>query len=360
MEDKGFDPQYDDSKKLNEIIFGRVKSKPDGSTYRKVELLIEPESTYLSKKVAEVLDAPMTFKVKEDLVLYSTQGGQQKIHCWLVESSDGKQLNAINISRRTGKGVYGSQEITLLPEAILAFREFLNKLIITDTSNNSKFSIQLSTSSVAKDSPQIISPTDFVKLIKDNIKSTDDFYKLLSVQKMELAVQELGNIVNGEFKNEVEIQKFLKENLWMFGNDYAHIVEDEKINAQNILDIIPQNIESYVDIIEVKLPGEILFHFDESHRNYYCTSKLTKAIAQTQNYIYELDRKSADERYQQKNNCRIVRPRGMILYGSNENLDASQTQYLRILNASYHNLQIITYQQLLQKAQNTLAFSKCD
>ena len=358
MEDKGFDPQYDDSKKLNEIIFGRAKSKPDGSTYRKVELLVEPESTYLSKKVAEVLDAPMTFKVKEDLVLYSTQGGQQKIHCWLVESSDGKQLNAINISRRTGKGVYGSQEITLLPDAILAFREFLNKLIITDTSNNSKFAIQLSTSSAAKDSPQIISPTDFVKLIKDNIKSTDDFYKLLSVQKIELAVEELGNIINGKFKNEVEIQKFLKKNLWMFGNDYAHIVEDEKINAQNILDIIPQNIESYVDIIEVKLPGEILFHFDESHRNYYCASKLTKAIAQTQNYIYELDRKSADERYKQKNNCRIVRPRGMILYGSGEKLDANQTQYLRILNASYHNLQIITYQQLLQKAQNTLAFSK--
>jgi len=228
------------------------------------------------------------------------------------------------------------------------------------SSNNSKFAIQLSTSSVAKDSPQLISSTDFVKLINENIKSTDDFYKLLSIQKMELAVEELGNIVNGKFKNEVEIQKFLKNNLWMFGNDYAHIVEDEKINAQNILDIIPQNIESYVDIIEVKLPSEVLFHFDESHLNYYCASKLTKAIAQTQNYIYELDRKSVDEQYQQKNNCRIVRPRGMILYGSGERLDASQTQYLRILNASYHNLQIITYQQLLQKARNTLAFSKRD
>ena len=87
---------------------------------------------------------------------------------------------------------------------------------------------------------------------------------------------------NGEYKNEVEIQHFLKNNLWLFGNEYSFIVENNKINSSNILDIIPRNVENYVDIIEVKLPNEKLFNFDESHKNFYPTSHLTKAISQVQ------------------------------------------------------------------------------
>jgi hypothetical protein len=358
MTEKGFDPQYDDNKEKDVIIFGKATSKPDGSVFRKVDLLVEPECTYLSEGNAETLEHPMSLHIREDVILYSTQGGQQKVHCWLVESPKGKHVDAIHISRRTSKGVYSSQEITLLPQAIIALKQFLDKLFLADTSDKSKFKIPLIPPNVTRNTDQIISQTDFANLIKANVKSTDDFYKLLTVQKMQLAITELESIIKGNYENEVDIQKFLKKNLWMFGNDYVHIVEDEKISPQNILDVIPQNIESYVDIIEVKLPSETLFRFDTSHHNYYCASKLTKAIAQTQNYIFELERKSTDEQYQQENDCKIIRPRGIILYGSGEEIGADQSQYLRILNSSYHNLQIITYQQLLQKAKNTLAFSE--
>ncbi len=356
MDDKGFDPKYDDNKKADEIVFTKATAKPNGSTFRKVELLLEPEYTFLSDKVAESLEQPVEFNVEEKVVLYSTRGGQQKIHCWLVESTDGKHVDAVHISRRTEKGTYGTEEITLLPDAVRALKFFLDRLFSTETLDKSKLKIPLTpTENSAK---QILSQIEFAQLIKANIKSTDDFYKLLSIQKMELSIAELEDIIKGNYKNEVAIQMFLKENLWMFGNDYAHIVEENKINARNILDIIPKNIESYIDIIEVKLPDEILFRFDESHGNYYCSSNLTKAIAQTQNYIFELERKNTDEIYQDKNGCRIIRPRGIVLYGSSVELDSSQSHYLRILNASYHNMQVITYQQLLNKAKSTLVFSK--
>ncbi len=120
------------------------------------------------------------------------------------------------------------------------------------------------------------------------------------------------------------------------------------------MDIIPINIESFVDIIEVKLPNEDLFNFDESHSNYYAKSGLTKAIAQTQNYIFELENKTKDKEYQEKNSCKIIRPRGIVLFGSNRELNEEETKYLRILNSSYHNIKIMTYQQLLDRAQNTI------
>lgn len=350
---KGFDPKYDDNKQNDVMYFSSAKKKEDGSSFRKIELLMEEGASLLSEKNKEAASTPVEFSINETITLFQSPGGQQKIQCWLMETTSGKYIQALHISRRTGKGVYGSQEVTLRFEEIFKLREFLNNLTVVDAPTRTK--IPIKTQPVRSDAPpQILSDREFIKLMKANIKSTDDFYKLLSIQKMELAVTRLEKIIEGDYKNEVDIQHFLKNNLWMFGNDYVYVVENGKINAQNILDMVPQNFESYIDIIEVKLPKEKLFNFDENHKNYYSTAHLTKAIAQTQNYVFELEKRTTDEEYQNGNACKVVRPKGMILFGSQEPLNEEERQYLRILNSSYHNLKIITYQQLLEKANNTL------
>ena len=355
-EKMGFDPQYDDDK-ISEVLYvGKDIQKLDGSSYRKAEIIIDQEENYLSNKNKERGSALVKFSIKDDVVLYSSDSGQQKIHCWLMESVDKRSISAINISRRTGKGVYGSQEVTLVGGAIVALKKFLDNIYFINTENKAKLKIPISKLNcpIESKSSQIVSNEDFVELIKANINGIDDFYKLLSLKKMEIAIERLEDIISGNYNNEVAIQKFLRDNIWMFGNDYIFVIEDNKINANNILDLIPQNIESYVDIIEVKLPNEKLFNFDESHKNYYPTANLSKAIAQTQNYIFELESKTHDNKYQQMNNCRIIKPRGIILYGSDQDLNDQEKKYLRVLNASYHNLQTITYKQLLEKARNSI------
>ena len=350
---KGFDPKYDDSKETNTILFGKSIKKPDGSSYRKVELLIDEDVSYLSEKNTETISEPVGFSILDDIILFKTPGGQQKIHCWLMESTSGKWFQAIRLSRRTCKGVYGSQEITLQFNAVLALREYLNNLFVVDS--DIKTRIPIVSRKVDEDNTlKMMSESEFIELIRANINSTNDFYKLLSIQKMELSIEQLERIINGEFTNELEIQLFLKDNIWMFGNDYVHVAENGRINPQNILDMIPRNFESFIDIIEVKLPTEKLFNFDPGHKNYYSSAPLTKAVAQTQNYIFELEKKTTDEMYQEDNNIKVIRPNGIVLYGSHEPLSGEEQQYLRILNSSYHNLQIITYQQLLEKAKNTL------
>ena len=354
----GFEPKFDDNKKSGIVYMGKNIKDSNGSAYRKVEVIIDLEESYLSDKNKEPGSTPVGFAVKENVVLYSSLSGQQKIQCWLMESVSGKKLDAIHISRRTGRGVYGSQEVTLTLPEIVILKDFIDNLYYVDMTNKSAMKIPISelNRSIKSSSLKILSEEEFAGLIRANLKSTDDFYRLLSLQKMDIAVERLENILSGDYINEVSIQKFLRENIWMFGNDYVFVVEENKINANNILDLIPQNIESYIDIIEVKLPNEKLFAFDSSHHNYYPTSNLTRAISQTQNYVFELENKVNDEKYQQKNNCKIIRPRGIILYGSDIELNDDEKKYLRILNASYHNLQIVTYQQLLEKAKNTIKF----
>jgi len=354
MDDKGFVPQYDDKKQVDKILFGKAIPKGDGTYYRKAEMIVNQNTTYLSSKNKDINSEEVVGNIKDEIVLYESDGGQQKIHCWLIETETGKYPTSITISRRTGKGAYGSQEVTLLPETALKFRAFLNNITFVDTSNKDKFAYDIKADEVKTSSKKMITVKEFEELIKENKDSIDDFYSLLMIKKRRVALERFKDIINGDYKNEVDIQHFLKKNLWLFGNEYSFVVENNKINSNNILDVIPRNIENYVDIIEVKLPNEKLFNFDESHKNFYPTSHLTKAISQVQNYIFEFENKAGDAVYQRENDCLIIKPRAIILIGSKEELSADEMKYLRILNSSYHNISIVTYQQLLSRAENML------
>lgn len=179
---KGFNPEYDDNKRNNIIYFGEKKENPDGSSYRKVELFIKEGVSFLSEKNSDSNSIPVDFEIKNNVTLYQTSGGQQKIHCWLIEDSLGKYPNALHISRRTGKGVYGSQEITLSAAGISSLYKFLNSLTTVDTPEPTKLPIKPENTDEMNFN-KIISEDDFVELIKANIQSTDDFYKLLHIQK---------------------------------------------------------------------------------------------------------------------------------------------------------------------------------
>lgn len=365
-DEKGFNPRYDDNKKDHIWYLGRkYKNESSDDEYRKIETIVNYEKTYLSKKnlnkQEKVNSKEVNFKIKDDVVLYETESGQQKIHCWLLESQNTKYINCLRIARRTQKGVYGSQEIVLTGEAILRLRNFLNNLNFIDNKRNNPFTISSAAfdrdkSKSEEDYSHIITQDEFSKIIQANETQIDNFYKILSLEKMKQTVKELEVIIDGNFINEVGIQKFLLDNIWMFGNDYILIINQDKINDKNILDIIPKDFEEHIDVIEVKIPTEKLFNWDKSHNNYYPNSNLTKAIAQTQNYIFELEKMTTNAEYQDVNNCKIIKPKGIILYGSKNDLDNKEKDYLRILNSLFHNLKIITYQQLLEKAKNTIVY----
>ena len=355
---KGFDPKYDDNKKEDVIYVGKENKRDETKgRYRSMEIISSQEDSMLTEKNKDANSSPVDFNILSKETLYVTNGGQIKVFCWLLEDGERRGITALHISRRTSKGVYGTQEVTLNAKSITMLKKFLDNIHVIDTTNKQSFKLPISELQDDKNGA-IITDAEFIELIKANVKSTDDFYKLISIQKMEQGIDRLVKIIDGDYSHETEIQKFLKEHLWMFGNDYAFVAENGVINSENILDLMPKNIESYVDIIEVKLPKETLFNYDDSHNNYYPTSKLTKAISQTQNYIFELEKRTIDEVYQREGDFRVVRPKGIIIFGSGNPLGEGEAQYLRILNSSYHNLHILTYQQLLDKANMTINFFK--
>lgn len=359
-----FNPEFDDNKKEDTIYIGKSKTDSElKKSYRSVSVIIPEEKGLLSEKSFKVeelqreyfpgenedfISESQEFNIGNSITLYSSPSGQQKIACWLLEDLEGKGITGLHIARRTKKGVYATQEVTLSPRGIVALKKFLDAIPIVDNKKVEAYKIPLSNKE--NSSKKILTKDEFETLIKQNITSVDDYYKLLLIKKMELGIERLEKIISGTYKDEIEIQKFLMENIWMFGNSYSFVIDETKINAANILDLIPKDLDGFVDIIEVKLPKVQLFRFDDSHKNYYSSSSLTKAIAQTQNYIFELEQKTCDKDYQENNNCKIIKPRGIIIIGSSTILSEEENKYLRILNSSYHNIYVMTYQQLLERA----------
>lgn len=349
---ENFNPKYDDKRKDGEIYLSPKKSIGDGSTCRMAAAFCDVGKTYTEKKYSDVQHV-LEFEIKDKIELFESELGQVKYWCWLIESKNGNSTTGLHLCRRTAKGnLCKEQEITLSPHAICVLKKYLDEIKLF------KNEVVQSIQTFDNCFDRIITNDEFLKIVEANIDSIDDYYIFLDIKKKKKAIKELEKIVKGNHGNEISIQKFLKKNLWLFGNEYTTFVKEEKINSKNILDGIPKNIENFIDVIEVKLPEVELFRYDTHHRNYYSSSDLTKAVAQTQNYIFELEKKTNEDEFQINNNCKIIKPRGIVLIGSKDKLSDEEVQYLRILNSSYHNLTIITYQQLLEKAQNLLSLSE--
>lgn len=184
-----------------------------------------------------------------------------------------------------------------------------------------------------------------------NIEHINNYDIIIEINKRKKAIERLKEIIEDckSYKNEVDITKFLKSNIWMFNNDYVFFSENNVINAQNILDLVPITHDGFVDIIELKLPTATILRYDNSHKNYYPSAELTKAISQCMNYIIEMEKLTIDH-------PNYFKPKATIIIGSSRELNNDEINFLRLLNSSYHNIKIYTFQQLLIKAENSLKY----
>ena len=87
---------------------------------------------------------PVNASIIDDVILYKTESGQQKIHCWIEEYKDGlPYLHGLRISRRTTKGTYACQEICLNLEATIKLKKFLDNIFSTNFNDKAKKKINI-------------------------------------------------------------------------------------------------------------------------------------------------------------------------------------------------------------------------
>lgn len=192
-------------------------------------------------------------------------------------------------------------------------------------------------------------------IIKNDILPEDLFFDLQYHERVK-AVKEFEEMLN---KNLVENdwQKWFKKNSWILGSEFVKVLDERDVDTENISDYLMQAYDGFLDIIEIKRPSENLQFFSatKDHDNYVPSSDLIKAVTQSMKYIYELERESNSDKFIQRvGGIKTIKPRCVLIFGRSHEWNTEQKEAYRILNSSYQDLNILTYDHVLNRAKRIL------
>jgi hypothetical protein len=155
-------------------------------------------------------------------------------------------------------------------------------------------------------------------------------------------------------------QNWIENNLWIFGVDYHKKYPFRTIGEdESQADILLETIDGFLSLIEIKRPNlkYNLFRYDTSHRCFFPTSDFSEAIGQCLIYLQRIDDyKKTLEQEHQEHSVRILRPRIRLIIGRTNNFQKGENEALHFLNSSLHDIDIISYDQLIENGKRIISF----
>lgn len=152
---------------------------------------------------------------------------------------------------------------------------------------------------------------------------------------------------------EPEWQKWFQSNSWVLGSQFVRVLDERHIDVQHISDFLMEAYDGFLDVVEIKRPegGMSFWASALDHGNHIPSTELTKAVAQATRYIFEVEREVNSIKFRERvGGVKAVKPRCFLVFGRSGDWNAAQLEAYRILNASYHNLTILTYDHVLARA----------
>lgn len=152
-------------------------------------------------------------------------------------------------------------------------------------------------------------------------------------------------------------QQWFESNSWVLGSDFVRVLDERTIDTKNISDFLMESYDGFLDIVEIKRPEGGLQFWQSAldHGNYVPHSDLIKAITQASKYIHEVEREADSIKFFQRvGGIKTIKPRCTLIYGRSLDWNADQQEAFRILNSSYHNLSIMSFDHVLERANRIL------
>jgi hypothetical protein len=211
---------------------------------------------------------------------------------------------------------------------------------------------------VAKALAKVLSRDDIVRHLdgsdlSDNL--VDSLRKAIRLREMQSAVADLRDKLNRGDTDEQVYQEWCQSHSWAFGS--AYVVNDEvrNISASDNLDLLlPTVIAGYRDLVELKRPDMNVLIYDNTYRNYYWSSEVSRAIGQCHRYLDVLHEVAANGL---RDHPEIVayHPRAIIVIGRSEEWPSAQLRALHGLNHRLTSVTVMTYDQLLAQGERLLS-----
>ncbi len=288
-------------------------------------------------------------------------------------SQDSFTEKPINISLTT-KDKYNNisdNSVKLLFQILEAQRELVfkqlpshAKLLIGDNDGIESIISKIQTKEISQQVLKILLNKSDLEL-SDLIKLNFTTNKIEEKKKQLKVFEQL--IEKPNVKEVAEIQKYLSTIPWIFGAEYR------KLDVRNAGNQIPdrrlKRIDGLSDILEIKLPNSELLRKDNSGR-LYISPALSKAIGQLIGYLEYYNSQftiiNDDESGEEKEEDfygRYYKPKGILLIGRRYKKDLidyvtnttdATPKNLRKTISYFHWLEILTYDDLIERAYNSL------
>lgn len=207
------------------------------------------------------------------------------------------------------------------------------------------------------DNPDKQKVLDFIA--KNNILP-DDLVAGLQNQARIKAVQVFETMLGRDLV-EQKWQEWFKRNDWVLGSEFVKILDEREIDTANITDYLMQAYDGFLDVVEIKRPQSSTQFWanGQDHGNYVPSSNLIKAVTQATKYIYEVEREANSVKFLERvSNVKTIKPRCVLIFGRSNDWNDEQKEAYRILNSSYHNLAIMTYDHVLRRAKRILGIEE--
>jgi len=174
-------------------------------------------------------------------------------------------------------------------------------------------------------------------------------------QNLRNRVPEFKNTLD-EFKKLVEAKKTesfyqqsLKKNFWMFGLEYVSVKSQKMAGASNRPDFSLERYDKFRDIVEIKRPQDDVFVKTRSNR-YSQGQKIKEALSEVMDYVDYFLKHVNDEAIEYDET--YYKPKAIIVVGRTKDFKDK----IRQLNSFLHRIEIITYDDLIERAQKIIDF----
>lgn len=293
-----------------------------------------------------------------------------KINLRVTYVNNGEKITGVQIAKVNGTKIEKIHFSTLDFEKILELLKLFSELDLKSIANKSLILDE----SIIQNPEEV---TNFLNLVaadpsgKEKLKEVVINYDLIEkgdldniVQKRR-AVELFEKILNsneefsryklerGVGKDEEVWQRLFSENHWILGSDFVEVLDERRIDVDNITDYLLKSYDGFVDIVELKLPTAEFWTTE-------CipTAPLTKATMQCGRYILETERRINDlELHKKINHTPIAKPRITLIYGRSKEWGGDQREAYRVLNSGYSSMNIMTYDHLLERAKRLVGLS---
>ena len=199
-----------------------------------------------------------------------------------------------------------------------------------------------------------------IQFILDNDIIPEELADGLRQAKRVRAVREYKAMLDQDLV-EQRWQQWFQENSWVLGSEFVRILDERRIDTQNISDFLMEAYDGFLDVVEIKRPGGGMQFWAAllDHGNSVPSTDLIKAITQASRYIHQIELEANSLKFlEQVGGVKTVKPRCVLLFGRSKHWTEEQAEAYRILNASFHNLTVLTYDHVLTRAERIIDMGK--